>query len=105
MIDSNAYTGYTGDGYRPDDYAGTPAAATAMTFDGATQSVTGIIERLSDADAFSISVSDAGRYTISATREEPAGVDVKLSIYDSTGVLVAAADDDCRIALVGDRAG
>jgi len=96
LIDSKAYSGYTGDGYRPDDYAGAIAAATPLAVDGSTQSITGIVERLTDADAFSFTVSAAGRYCIAATREEPAGVDLKLSIYNSSGVLIAARDGDPR---------
>ena len=44
---------YGGDGYRPDDFGNTIAAATPLTVSGSIQSATGIIERLSDVDAFS----------------------------------------------------
>src|SRR5690242_9473605 len=48
----NAVDG-AGDGYRPDDFGGTIATATALTVTGTTQAKIGIIERLTDADAFS----------------------------------------------------
>ncbi|MBN2217658.1 MAG: DUF1349 domain-containing protein, partial [Pirellulales bacterium] len=99
LIKQNAPTGYTGDGFRPDDFGGTAgsiAGATPLEVDGVTQSITGIIERLTDADTFSFSVDAAGRYTIGATREEPTGVDLKLSIYNSSGILMAAEDGDPR---------
>jgi regulation of enolase protein 1 (concanavalin A-like superfamily) len=92
-IKSHAATGYTGDGFRTDDYGNTIGTATSLTVAGNLQTVTGIIERLTDADAFSFSVT-AGRYLVSAQRDTPSGVDLKLAIYNSAGVLVAAEDGD-----------
>ena len=60
-----------------------------------TQSAVGIIERLSDADAFSFT-SSGGRYSITAGRDAPSGVDLKLSIYNSSGTLIASEDGDPR---------
>ena len=60
-----------------------------------TQSATGIIERLTDADSFSFT-SSGGRYSISAGRDAPSGVDLKLSIYNSSGTLLAVEDGDPR---------
>ena len=95
-IKSAAGSGYTGDGYRPDDFGNTIAAATPLQFSGNTQSIVGIIERLNDADAFSFVVTVAGRYNISLGRENPSGVDAKLSLYDSSGTLIAREDGDPR---------
>ena len=95
-IKSAAGSGYTGDGYRPDDFGNTIAAATPLQFTGNTQSIVGIIERLNDADAFSFVVTAAGRYNISLGRENPSGVDAKLSLYDGSGTLIAREDGDPR---------
>ena len=92
---SHAPTGYAGDGYAPDDFAGTLAAATPLAASGSSQSVVGVIERLTDADAFSFT-SAGGRYSIVAGRDNPSGVDLKLSIYDSSGSLLASEDGDPR---------
>jgi len=92
-IVGHAGGGYSGDGYAPDDYGGTIATATPLTVAGVTQSVTGIVERLTDADAFSFT-SSGGRYQIAATRDAPSGVDVKLAIYNAGGTLLASEDGD-----------
>jgi hypothetical protein len=100
-----APSGYTGDGYAPDDFAGTLGAATPLTVAGTTQSVVGIIERLGDADAFSFT-STGARYSIVAGRDAPSGVDLKLSVYDSGGQLLAAEDGDPRalpLTMVNDQ--
>ncbi len=98
QIKSHAPSGYTGDGYRPDDYAGTSgsiAGAMALTVTGVSQSAVGILERLNDVDTFSFT-SGGGNYSITAGRDAPSGVDLKLSIYDSFNTLVASEDGDPR---------
>ncbi len=85
------------DGYRPDDFAGTIAAATPLSTIGNTQAVTGIIERLTDADAFSFT-STGGTYNILVGRDAPSPVDVKVSIYNASSVLLASEDGDSRAA-------
>jgi regulation of enolase protein 1 (concanavalin A-like superfamily) len=95
---------YGGDGYKADDYAGMIATATALTPTGVTQARVGIIERLTDADAFSFA-STGGRYAISVGRDAPSGVDVKVSVYNAAGALLASKDGDPRalpIAMVND---
>jgi uncharacterized delta-60 repeat protein len=92
-IRAYAPAGYTGDGYAADDYAGTQAEATPLVQIGTEQSATGVIERLTDVDTFSFP-SDGGRYAILASRDWPSGVDLKLSVYDASGNLVARADGD-----------
>jgi len=91
LIDANSSSA---DGFRPDDYGGTIGTATAMTVDGTTRSATGIIERLTDADAFSFTVTSAGRYSLVAGREYGAGVDLKISLYNASSTLIAAEDGD-----------
>ncbi|MCC7083865.1 MAG: DUF1349 domain-containing protein [Pirellulales bacterium] len=86
---------YGGDGYRPDDFGGTIATAAPLVAVGNTQAKVGIIERLTDADAFSFA-STGGRYAIMVGRDAPSGVDVKMSVYDSTGALLAVDDGDPR---------
>ncbi len=98
---ANALIPYTGgDGFRPDDFAGTAgsiAGATALTASGGgvTQSAVGVIERMTDVDTFSFT-SAGGRYNIVAGRDVPSGVDLKMSIYDSNGTLIACQDGDPR---------
>jgi len=93
QIREHASSGYTGDGYAPDDFGNTIATATAMSSSGITQSITGIIERSADTDVFSF-IATGARYSITAGRENPSGVDIKLLIYNSAGNLVAAEDGD-----------
>jgi autotransporter-associated beta strand protein len=85
-------TSYTGDGYAPDDYGGTIATATPLVVNGCVQSITGVIERLTDTDAFSFTVTAAGQYVIAAGRVPPSSVALKLSVYNSSGTLLASAD-------------
>ncbi len=80
-----------GDGFRADDFAGTIAGATALTASGGVQSASGIIERLTDVDAYSFT-SSGGLSIISTNPDSPSAVDLRLEIYDSNGNLVAAKD-------------
>ncbi len=82
-----------GDGFRADDYAGTIATATALTSTVGqdVQYVSGIIERLTDVDAFSFA-SNGLPITIRVAADTPSGLDSKLEIYDAAGILLAAAD-------------
>ena len=84
-----------GDGYRPDDQLGTSTAtATALTLvDSTTQAKIGIIERLTDQDWYSFT-SASGTYNILVGRDNPSPVDVKISIYNSAGTLIATDDRD-----------
>jgi fibronectin type 3 domain-containing protein len=85
-----------GDGYRPDIHGSVMnAGTTALQTFGSTQSIVGIIERLSDVDAFKFT-STGGRYAIVAGRDAPSGVDLKLSIYNASGQLIATEDGDPR---------
>jgi hypothetical protein len=79
-------------GYRADDYAGAAnGTATSLTFSGERAQATGIIEQLTDADAFSFT-STGGAYTIAADRDGYSGADLKLEVYDATGTLVSQSD-------------
>jgi regulation of enolase protein 1 (concanavalin A-like superfamily) len=82
-----------GDGFRADDYANNLASAYALPSfaGGATQRADGIIERLTDVDAFSF-VASGGNVTVDATPIFPSGADLKLDVYDSGGTLLAASD-------------
>ena len=81
-----------GDGFRADDYTGTIAAATPLpvSADG-TRSVSGIVERMTDVDAFSFT-STGGTSVITVTPTRPSAVDLKLEVYTASGTLVAASD-------------
>jgi regulation of enolase protein 1 (concanavalin A-like superfamily) len=82
-----------GDGMRVDDFANTIASATALTLNGTAQGTQGMIERLSDADAFSFTVGSAANFThVSAQPHGASGVDLKLSLYNSSGSLMAVGD-------------
>ena len=80
-----------GDGFRIDDYGGTIATAQPLTASAGSRTASGIIERMADVDAFSF-VATAGGAVISAVPTKPSGVDIKLEVYDGSGVLVAARD-------------
>jgi hypothetical protein len=89
---------YGGDGFRPDDVGGTIATAAPLPVIGNTQTRTGILERLTDSDAFSF-VSTGGTYNIAVLQDAPAAPDTKVSIYNANGVLLAAEDGDPRNSL------
>ena len=86
---------FGGDGFRADDFGGTIAAATKLITSGPTQAIVGIIERLADVDMFSFD-SLGGYYNIMVGRENPSGVDVRVSIFDAIGNLMASEDGDPR---------
>jgi fibronectin type 3 domain-containing protein len=86
---------YGGDGYRTDDFGGSIATAAALTTIGTTQASVGIIERLTDVDMFSFA-SVGGTYSILVGRDNPSGVDVKVSVLDATGAVLAQEDGDPR---------
>lgn len=87
------YQAAGGDGYRADDYGNTLATATplAAPLNGA-QTVTGIIERLTDIDSFSFTTA-GGNYSIAAIPDMPSGADLRIELYNSAGNLIAASDD------------
>ncbi len=89
--DIKAYQGVGGDGFRADDYGGTIATATAMTSAPDVQYASGIIERLTDVDAFSFT-SSGQAMKVAALADFPSGVDLKLEIYNAVGILMAAKD-------------
>ncbi|QOV89185.1 hypothetical protein [Humisphaera borealis] len=86
------YQAVGGDGMRADDFGNTIATATALPVSGAAQWTSGIIERLTDADAFSFVVSSDGTYALSAAPDAPSGADLKLSVFTAGGELLATAD-------------
>jgi regulation of enolase protein 1 (concanavalin A-like superfamily) len=91
-IKTGAKPGYAGDGFATDDYGNTLATAYALPVVGTTsQATAGVIERYSDADAFSFT-STGGNYSIAVTRDYPSGLDAKISIFDTAGNLLAAQD-------------
>ncbi|MCC7474510.1 MAG: DUF1349 domain-containing protein [Pirellulales bacterium] len=84
-----------GDGYRPDDQTGTGigSASALSVVDSTTQAKIGILERLTDQDWWSFT-STGGTYNILVGHDAPSPVDVKISIYDSSGILLATEDGD-----------
>jgi hypothetical protein len=96
------YESAGGNGFRPDDFGNTIATATPLASDGAgTQSASGIIERMSDVDAFSF-VTTGGGVGVTAVPPAPSGLDARLDIYDALGNRVATADaatNDQRLTL------
>jgi hypothetical protein len=85
-----------GDGFRPDDAPGelTQAQVMAGTAGGAgIRSASGIIERLSDRDAFVFTVGGAGgKLTLDVVPPSPSMLDAKVEVYAADGTLIAAAD-------------
>ncbi len=77
--------------YRPDDHGGTAAAATQVSADSSTASVSGVIERNTDLDFFRI---DAVGGSLSMTiLPAPSGPNLRLEVklYDSGGALLQTA--------------
>jgi hypothetical protein len=82
-----------GDGFRADDYGNTIATATPLTANASgVDSATGIIERMTDVDAFSFS-STGGRTWVDVNPVGPSGLAPKVEIYDAAGNLIGAKDD------------
>jgi hypothetical protein len=99
--------GYTGDGYSNDNSGSTFATAVPLTFSNGKAQTTGVIDRLSDVNMYSFSTT-GGRYSLSTTRAMPdyedignsgSQVDLKVTVYDSAGNIIAAQDGDPIAAL------
>jgi hypothetical protein len=86
-----AYEPPGGDGYRPDTDGDTIDAATPMNVWGSIQYISGVVERLTDADAYSFT-THGGAVVIDATPDKPSGVALKLSVYDANGTLLGIKD-------------
>jgi len=82
-----------GDGFRPDDYGGTIATATALTTTAGGRSISGVIERMADVDTFSFTTTGGGA-VISVVPTRPSGLDAKVEVFDAAGMLIAARDGD-----------
>lgn len=81
-----------GFGYRADDHGGTTATASPMTVDGDSVLGGGVIETMTDVDAFTFS-TDAGLVTLTANVASlGANLKAVLELYDSFGTLVAQAN-------------
>jgi hypothetical protein len=80
-----------GFGYRADDHGDTFATASSLTADGASWSVSGIIEQPTDRDVFRLDTG--GSITV---RVDPAAfgpnLDPTVSLFDSAGNLIASAE-------------
>jgi hypothetical protein len=89
--DLTVITGY-GFTYRPDDHGDAAAGATPLAVANATSvSGSGIIERWSDRDCFSL-LTGAGPITLSVTSPSRSpNLDVKAELFDSLGASVAAS--------------
>src|SRR5262249_11224508 len=87
-----AISGYSGDGFRPDDYSGSLSTPVALSTDSTgLQSAEGVIERMTDADVFSFSSSGVRQQLIVAP-DWPSPLDAKVEVYDSSDRLIYASD-------------
>ena len=103
-----------GDGFRADDVPGSLAqavplgsSAAGLADGGVVSSVSGIIERMADADAFSFT-SAGGKVALDLVPPRPSMLDAKLEVYSSNGTLIAAADapaNDQHLSFLTLRAG
>jgi autotransporter-associated beta strand protein len=84
-----------GDGFRPDDFGGTIATASALAAVGGSRSVSGVIERMADVDTFSFTASSGGA-VISVVPTRPSGLDARVEVFDASGTLIAARDGDAN---------
>ena len=80
-----------GDGMRPDDHPNTIATARPITPVDGVYDISGIIERMNDADAFSF-VSAGGGVKLDVAVPYPSMLDAKLEVYAADGTLIAADD-------------
>jgi hypothetical protein len=90
--------GWTGTGYRPDDYGNTLQTATPLTVSGTTRTKSGIIEQaiVPDTDYFSFTTA-GGSITIaitgsSAIQGNGQMLDPKFILYNSSGTQIALSD-------------
>jgi hypothetical protein len=81
-----------GDGFRYHDNGGTLDTAVPLAVNGSVQSGSGIIERLTDRDAYSFT-SSGGTYNLAAVPTLPSGLRARLEVYAADGTLLAASDD------------
>jgi hypothetical protein len=80
-----------GDGMRPDDVPNAVASARVLGAVGGVFSASGVIERLTDADAYSFTSAGA-QMRLDVTLPAPSMLDAKLEVYDSGGSLFAGSD-------------
>ncbi|HEY7119950.1 MAG TPA: fibronectin type III domain-containing protein [Tepidisphaeraceae bacterium] len=80
-----------GFGYRADDFGNDLPSASALTLNNTSASAAGVIEKTSDQDVFSFT-SGAGAVNFSADRVTGGMLDLKLSLRDSAGNVLASAD-------------
>lgn len=90
VMASKVATVVGGDGFRPDDYAGT--TATAYAIPAGTQRIEAFLERYTDADVFSFA-SNGERWTFDATPTFESAAEPKLELLDASGAVIAAADN------------
>lgn len=106
----NEFTGdnYTGDGYRLDEHGNTIGTATALQLNNGeaageglinvSSSTTGIIERLSDGDMFSINWGGGDlSVTAEAVRSVASGAEYALEYASSLGMLLSLYDDQGQL--------
>jgi hypothetical protein len=80
-------------GYATDDHPNTVSSADALTLSGTTITGYGVIEQMTDADAFSFETG-AGSIQVTVDSAKYGGMlDLKLSLYDNAGNLVAFANN------------
>lgn len=79
-------------GYRSDDVGNWVNSAARLSLSGTSASASGVIERTTDSDFFSFSTG-GGNVSFTASPSATGGMlDLKLSLYNSSGSLVASAN-------------
>lgn len=91
LIAAKVATVTGGDGYRPDDFGNTEAAA--FTVAANVQRIPGHIERQSDADVFKFTVTSAGDWHLDATPTWESSFAAELELSNSAGTIIASRDD------------
>jgi hypothetical protein len=79
-------------GYRADDHAGSSGAATALVRSGPSLTGSGVIERATDADAFSFSTTGGSLLFTLRVAGHGAMLDAKLMVLAEDGTVVASVD-------------
>jgi hypothetical protein len=80
-------------GYAPDDHGNTVSSADPLYVSGTSVSGYGVIEQMTDADAFSFTTGAGNIQVTVDSAKYGSMLDLKLSLYDNSGNLVASADN------------
>ena len=79
-------------GFAPDDFGDTPATSSPIAFSGTIIDQRGVIDRIGDADVFSITLPNGGGVLVSAAGlgNQVGNLDLRLELLDAAGTVLAS---------------